>query len=288
MSGSTTTVVRNFPRKAKEILNSISIDNNTNVTRKVKTKPLQIEDDFIVPYTSDDEKNESESLTSKTLSKSSKKNDSVNAITKTLKNTTLDDSKTNLINDIHKYLNNIKNDDIRLLKELDVLRWLFADETFLNTLDNKKEKAWGNKIMNITGNKQWTTLFGQNLVHELYLLIKEDIESPPKMDNKIPDWISEHHIIEVKTRTYKTEGTAGEKILGTPFKYANMPRLHERDLRIICVGYQEVEADIKFGLFNPRSDEHKKYIAFYKEMQTTYHKYTDLLQEYIKIHKANN
>ncbi len=288
MSGSTTTVVRNFPRKAKEILNSISIDNNTNVTRKVKTKPLQIEDDFIVPYTSDDEKNESESLTSKPLSKSSKKNDSVNAITKTLKNTTLDDSKTNLINDIHKYLNNIKNDEIRLLKELDVLRWLFADETFLNTLDNKKEKAWGNKIMNITGNKQWTTLFGQNLVHELYLLIKEDIESPPKMDNKIPDWISEHHIIEVKTRTYKTEGTAGEKILGTPFKYANMPRLHERDLRIICVGYQEVEADIKFGLFNPRSDEHKKYIAFYKEMQTTYHKYTDLLQEYIKIHKANN
>ncbi len=288
MSSSTQTVTRNFPRKAKEILNSISIDNNTSVSRKVKTKPLQIEDDLIVPYTSDDDKNESEPLPSKPLIKSSKKTDSINVITKTLKNTSLDQSKTNLINDIHKYLKNIKNDNIRLLKELDVLRWVFADETFLNSLDNKKEKEWGNKIMNITGNKQWTTVFGQELVHELYLLINEDIIRPPKKENKIPDWMSDEHIIEVKTRTYKTEGTAGEKILGTPFKYANMPRLHNRELRIICVGYQEVEADIKFGLFNPRSEEHKTFINFYKEMRTTYHKYTELLQEYIKIHKTNN
>ena len=60
----------------------------------------------------------------------------------------------------------------------------------------------------------------------------------------------------MKTHTWCTTGTAGEKILGVPFKYSELPRLYGKPLKIICVAYQEREL-YKFGVIGETSVENR-------------------------------
>jgi hypothetical protein len=56
-----------------------------------------------------------------------------------------------------------------------------------------------------------------------------------------PDIETDDVIVEVKGRTWTTTGTAGEKVLGTPVKYAEIPGHYGKPLRIVLVGKQEQE-----------------------------------------------
>ena len=94
-----------------------------------------------------------------------------------------------------------------------------------------------------------------------------------------PDWETEDGIYEVKTRNWTTSGTAGEKILGTPFKYANIPVLYGKPLYIVTIAYQEYEAITKFKLFNNICPRQTKIIEQWKEMDIEYIKCSDLLKE---------
>ena len=71
------------------------------------------------------------------------------------------------------------------------------------------------------------------------------METEEKIQGVHPDWETEDAIWEVKTRNWSVPGTAGEKILGVPYKYSDVPELYGKPLKIVCVAYQEWECTHK-------------------------------------------
>lgn len=103
------------------------------------------------------------------------------------------------------------------------------------------EKRWGNEKIDGNNNTQWTTTLGEGIVAWVLTKLGKEIEHAPTINNMRPDWETDDAIWEVKTRNWNTPGTAGEKVLGCPFKYSDVPRLYGKPLNIVCVGYQEYE-----------------------------------------------
>jgi len=98
-----------------------------------------------------------------------------------------------------------------------------------------------------------------------------------------PDLECDEFVYEVKGRSWSTSGTAGEKILGVPLKYGELPRLYKKPLQIILVGYQEYEAKEGFAFGdlldkNNQTKELKESLAFYKEHNIEYVAFTDILR----------
>jgi len=87
--------------------------------------------------------------------------------------------------------------------------------------------------------KQWTNKFGEHICEEIYFLLGKSVSKPIKQDHFQPDTEIDDAIIEAKAGTFYTDGTAGEKILGCPFKYADIPRLYGKPLKILCMGGAE-------------------------------------------------
>ena len=114
----------------------------------------------------------------------------------------------------------------------------------ISKIDRKKandnEKEWGNSMIGDSGNGNWTTKLGEKAVGEILRLKGETpkrISKACKKDCYEPDWETEEGVYEVKTRNWTTQGTAGEKVLGTPYKYANIPKLYGKPLKIVCIAY---------------------------------------------------
>jgi hypothetical protein len=192
------------------------------------------------------------------------------------------------------YVNTKKEDEIEirkkkylnLLKNQEVIDWTMRKGRWLNVKqkkeDNEVEKKWGNLIIKQTNNNQWTTKLGETILEEILRVQKGNVWRPKQLDGHKPDWETEDGIYEVKTRNWTTSGTAGEKILGTPFKYADIPVLYKKPLYIVTIAYQEYEACCKFELFNSRNPRKIKMIEQWKEMGIEYIKCSDLLKN-IKI-----
>jgi len=180
----------------------------------------------------------------------------------------------------------VKKKYLNLLKNQEVIDWVMRKGKWINVKQNKKdneaEKKWGNLITKQTNNNQWTTKLGEQILQEILLVQKGNVWRPKQLDGHKPDWETEDGIYEVKTRNWTTSGTAGEKILGTPFKYADIPFLYKKPLYIVLIAYQEYEASCKFELFNSRNPRKNKMIQLWKEMDIEYIKCSDLLKN-IKI-----
>ena len=113
--------------------------------------------------------------------------------------------------------------------------------TQLRVMANKKEKEWGNNMIGQTSNGNWTTLLGERLVYDVLTMQGENPRKPAPKSGDQPDWETDRHIIEVKTRNWTTGGTAGEKVPGVMYKYSDIPDLYGKPLKIVCVAYQEWE-----------------------------------------------
>jgi hypothetical protein len=212
----------------------------------------------------------------------------------------------------------LKEKEVILVKEKEVIQWMYGDLSFLPPIEkgemdakafNKalkdQEDEWGRQILNkkrpdifekkkekkkkeeteetdlkLTGT--WTATLGEHIIKELYSLLGENVTTPDEKNNHRPDWEIKDYIIEVKSETYRTSGTAGEKILGAPYKYASVPRLYGKPMKIICLGGAEKACIEEYGNLgsddNPkRTPEKKKFLKFYKEMQIEYVSATSLL-----------
>ena len=78
---------------------------------------------------------------------------------------------------------------------------------------------------------------GEEIVKEYYILTGEYVtDSPPKKNKHELDIEVIKNMVEVKTGSYFTGGTAGEKIFGVPWKYADVPRLYGKPLLVVCLG----------------------------------------------------
>lgn len=159
------------------------------------------------------------------------------------------------ITKVLKFISTIENSNIILLRQKEVIQWLFGDLSFLPEIEKKNkttdeakhkilEDKWGQAMLktrrsDLKLDKQWTNKFGEHLGEEIYALLGKVVSKPVKKEHYQPDLEIEDSIIEVKAQTYFTSGTAGEKILGVPFKYAEIPDLYRKPLKILCMGGAE-------------------------------------------------
>jgi hypothetical protein len=205
-------------------------------------------------------------------------------------------SNTQNIAKVVKHIASCPDPAIRLLRDPTVIRWLFGDLTFLppiekknKTTDEKKykieEDKWGQETMkqrrpDLKLDKQWTNKFGEHVCEEIYVLHGKVVTKPVKKEHYQPDLEVDDAIIEAKAQTFYTSGTAGEKILGCPFKYAEIPKLHGgKPLKIVCMGGAEQVCREGYGnLPGPKcSEEKKEFIEFYRAKRIEFVGATDLL-----------
>lgn len=188
-----------------------------------------------------------------------------------------------------------------MLDNKKIIQWCYEPITNLSlreTADEKKlkevkeeEKIWGNEVLGTKEGKQWTTVLCQDLVMEaLIKLGRKNVRKtkPTKSslrDKKYqPDLECDEFVYEVKGRSWCTPGTAGEKILGVPLKYGELPRLFHKPLKIILVGYQEYEARNSYGFgdlldSSNQTKELSDSLKYFKDHQIEYVGFTDILKE---------
>lgn len=191
--------------------------------------------------------------------------------------------------------------NFKLLDNPEVIRWCYegiTEKNLSNTnrkdelgLSKKVEDEWGNSVIGGNGGNQWTTRLCENLVEEaLIKLGRKNVRRTTPMKSSLrdkkyqPDLECDDFVYEVKGRNWITPSTAGEKILGTPLKYGEVPTLYGKPLQIVLVGYQEYEAreGYAFGDLldeNNQTRELHDSLAFYKEHNIEYVAFTDLLKE---------
>ena len=193
----------------------------------------------------------------------------------------------------------INNQSIVLLRQQQVIQWLFGDLSFLppiekknKTTDDVKYKAledkWGQNMLRLRRpdlalEKQWTNKFGEHLCEELFTLLGETVTKPKNKNHYQPDSEIAGAILEAKAQTFYTSGTAGEKILGCPFKYAEIPSLYAKPLKIVCMGGAERICRESYGNLPGAkcSAEKKKFLEFFRENQIEYVGATDILRSLI-------
>lgn len=190
---------------------------------------------------------------------------------------------------------------IVLLRNKEVIQWIVGDLTFLPAIETKNktqdvgkykqlEDKWGQTIFkqrrpDLKLHKQWTNKFGEYLCEEILIMIGKNIIKPAIKDHYQPDIEDDTTIWEVKTGTYYTTGTAGEKILGCPFKYAEVPELYSKPLSILCIGGAEKICREYYGnLEGTKCNAKKKlFLDFFKEQKIEYIGATDLLKQFIHL-----
>jgi len=179
--------------------------------------------------------------------------------------------------------------EVKYLDKNNVLEWIYNEPNFIKSLTKESENNFGTEVIGYKTN-QWTTKLGEGILNDILLLLGKE---PSKIKNhqrgsngkKLdPDRETEEALYECKARNYTTPGTAGEKILGCPIKYCEVPRLYNKPLKIVCMAFQEVEASKDFQLFEPKSEELKMQINFWKEcLKIEFIKASDLLDELLTI-----
>lgn len=214
-----------------------------------------------------------------------------------------DTQKTQNVEGVPSFIDKIcqfisKNTDKRivLLRNREVIMWLFAELSFLPSIEKKNktvdeakykilEDKWGQDTLktrrpDLKLDKQWTNKFGEHLCEEIYILLGKEVSKPIKKENYQPDSEVDDAIIEAKTGTFHTGGTAGEKILGCPFKYAEIPDLYSKPLKIICIGGAEKICREQYGnLVGPKcTTQKKKFLDFFRENRIEYIGATDILK----------
>jgi len=102
--------------------------------------------------------------------------------------------------------------------------------------------------------------FGEILVKEYYILIGEfKTDKPEKLGGHDLDLETIKEMIEVKTGSYFTTGTAGEKIFGVPWKYADVPRLYNKPLLVVLIGGDKKDSELVCESNVPEREDIKKY-----------------------------
>jgi hypothetical protein len=150
-------------------------------------------------------------------------------------------------------------------------------------LKARKEHNWGNYYRHIItkDNKfttNWTTCVGENFVKDILILLGHtQVIKPNKRRGHQPDLMTNKGVFEVKSRTWGTSGTAGEKIYGVPWKYSEVPRLFGKPLYIVLVAAQE-ERDGAEELFSLLTPDKLEFMNFYKKMNIQFVKLSDILK----------
>jgi hypothetical protein len=199
-----------------------------------------------------------------------------------------------------KFIVSAADERIVLLREPQVIQWLFHDLSFLPTIEKKNkttdevklkvlEDEWGRKVMKMRRpdlklEQQWTNKFGEHLCEEILMLLGKTVSKPTNKEHYQPDLEVDDSIWEAKAQTFHTFGTAGEKILGCPFKYAEVPDLYGKPLKILCMGGAERVCREQYGNLSGSkcSIQKRKFLDFFRENGIEYVGMTDMLETLIR------
>ena len=193
-------------------------------------------------------------------------------------------------------------ENIVLLKEPSVIQWLNGDMSFLGPIEKKNktrdsekykvlEDIWGQEMLfkirpDLKKSGQWTTALGERINCELQIMLgNSEYHKPVNKNRYEPDGETNDFIWEVKTQTYYTSGTAGEKILGVPFKYADIPVMYGKPMKIVCIAGAEKICREEYGNLNGEktTENRQKILDFWRqEMQIEFVGATSLLQQIIE------
>jgi hypothetical protein len=194
------------------------------------------------------------------------------------------------------YISKVENTKIVLLRQKEVVQWLFGDLSFLPPIEKKNKTAdeavlkvledkWGQTMLKVRRpdlklDKQWTNKFGEHICEELYSLLGKTVSKPVKKEHYQPDSEVEDAIVEAKAGTFHTGGTAGEKILGCPFKYAEIPDLYGKPLKIVCMGGAEKVCRESYGNLpgSKCTPQKKRFLDFFRENRIEFIGASDILR----------
>lgn len=193
-----------------------------------------------------------------------------------------------MIDKVFSHIKSKSSSKIILLNNREVISWLFGDTSFLAKNNKEHEDIWGREILKLKRpdlklDKQWTNKFGEHIAEELYILMGYNPTKPIIKEHHQPDLEIDDAIIEVKTGTYYTSGTAHEKILGCAFKYAEVPDLYNKPLKVVCIGGAEKLCRERYGILDCSEKSIKKrlYVDFFKENKIEFVGITSILQTMI-------
>ena len=161
------------------------------------------------------------------------------------------------------------------LKNLEITQWLVSNPYIClqKSLRKQAEDSWGKSVIR-KDTCQWSTPLSETIFLEYLqntnnkIITRNKVYKSSTGKKLKPDFETEKAVYEIKCRTWNTTGTAGEKILGVPYKYSELPRLSGKPLYIVLMAYQEKE---DFGIFN--SD----ILKYWRLQGITFIKFTDLM-----------
>lgn len=200
--------------------------------------------------------------------------------------------------EIHKKMLKVGDKRVVLLKQIEVIDWIFGGTMFwkgksfktkteASAFLKKAEDVWGQSMLKLTRpdlktSGQWTTKLGEHLAEEIFIVlgdIKGDVKKVPIIKGLHPDGEADTFMFEAKTQLYYSSGTAAEKILGVPIKYRNVPALYGKKIKIVCIGGAELRCT-EFGIF-PGTDKYDSnminILRFFKGMGIEYVKMSTLV-----------
>ena len=205
---------------------------------------------------------------------------------------------------LNKRISSVKNNNIMLLRQQNMIKWLYGDTSFLPIPPSemkktkqleflkKEEDKWGLEMRKLCRsdttetNKQWTTIVGETIAKELlYLYGVENVWKPVIVEGMSPDLETDEAIFEIKSATYYTGGTANEKILGVAYKYRKVPRLYKKSLMVLCIGQAEQYAREKHLIrTEPVEDDEEgdAFLNYCKDINIIYTCATFILDNFIK------
>jgi hypothetical protein len=194
------------------------------------------------------------------------------------------------------FISKAENPNIVLLRQKEVIQWLFGDLSFLPEIEKKNKRLdeseykalednWGQAVMKIRRadlklDKQWTNKFGEHICEEIYTLHGKVVTKPVKQKRYQPDSKVDDAILEAKAQTFYTSGTAGEKIMGVPVKYAEIPKLYGKPVKILCMGGAEKVCRENYGILPGAmcSPEKQEFLEFFRSRKFEFIGASDLLR----------
>lgn len=176
-----------------------------------------------------------------------------------------------------------------LLHRLDVCQWVCQDPSFIDgdpTTDKQVvETQWGSQII---PTKMWSGFLGERVVKDLLTALGHTVLPKKKYTwdkgTHETDGEIEHFIVEVKTQTYYTPGTAGIKILGTDRFYAGLPPVARKGVMIVCVANAQCIAEKNWLFYSPDLPPHHSERNNLNHRQQIYYiRATDLVEELLMV-----
>ena len=141
-----------------------------------------------------------------------------------------------------------------ILRDQRVYHWLCGDTSFLEgrTLKDREraESAWGDELkrhLPTPTDASWTGPVGEHIAEALLAVAGRVVQpkkryyhyNPTDKRTILSDGELDDYVLEIKSQTYYTSGTAGEKIPTVARKYAWVPRVSNKKVLVICLGKAE-------------------------------------------------